>query len=189
MRMRRAQLLSAAFVLLVLNSGWLWAFPAPDLFYIGNVLLHIALGFVLLALLWFVRTPATEALRNRTKLTYVVLSVCGLLGAVLAWIGATGPNMSVVVAHGAAGFLGTALLAGWAWRNAPSVGRATAAALVVALAFPVTAWLRDRYIPRDGDQIVNPLNPPMSMYEEGPGQSSPFFPSSSNTNTGDYIPS
>ncbi|MEZ5362674.1 MAG: hypothetical protein R2748_10155 [Bryobacterales bacterium] len=44
-------------------------------------------------------------------------------------------------------------------------------------------------MPREGDHIVNPLNLPMSMYEEGSRAVLALLPSSSNTNTGDYIPS
>ena len=187
--MTRGRLLGGAFVLLLLNSGWVWAFPSPDLFYIGNVLAHIGLGIILLALLWIAREPIIRQMRGGSWIAYGTLTLCGILGLILAWIGATRPHMAMVVAHGAAGFLGAALFAGWAWRNAPRLGRATAAALTVALAFPAYAWMRDRYFPRAGDQIVNPLMPPMSMDGEGAGKGSPFFPSSSDTNTGEYIPS
>jgi Flp pilus assembly protein TadD len=185
----RTRLVGGAFLLLLLNSGWVWAFPAPNVFYVGNVLAHIGLGVLLLLTFWLAREPVIRQLRSGSWVAYGVLTLCGILGLVLAWIGATRPHMNVVIAHGAAGFLGALLLAWWAWRNAPRFGRATAAALAVALAFPAYAWMRDRYFPRADDQIVNPLMPPMSMYEEGPGKDSPFFPSSSDTNTGDYIPS
>ena len=186
--MTRARLIGGGFLLLLLNSGWLWAFPAPNLFYVGNVLLHLGLGVALLAVLWLARQPLIRRLRSGSKAGYGVLTLCGLLGLLLAWIGATTPNMNVVIAHGAAGFLGAGLLAAWAWRNAPRLGRATAGALVLALAFPAYSWMRDRYFPRAEDTITNPLTAPASMAEEGPGEGSPFFPSSSNTNTGDYIP-
>ncbi len=186
--MTRARLAGAGFLLLLLNSGWLWAFPAPSLFYIGNVVAHLGLGAVLLAGLWAGRQPLVRRLRGGSRTAYVALSFCGLLGFALAWIGATRSNMGVVIAHGAAGFLGAALLAGWAWRNAPRLGKATAAALALALAFPAYAWLRDRYFPPTADHVVNPLAPPASMHEEGAGPDSPFFPSSSNTASGELIP-
>ena len=39
----------AGFLVLLLNSGYLYAFPAPNLFYAVNVLLHIGLGVVIVA--------------------------------------------------------------------------------------------------------------------------------------------
>ena len=37
--------LAIGLALLLINSGWVWAFPEASLFYIGNVVLH--LGFLL----------------------------------------------------------------------------------------------------------------------------------------------
>ena len=168
--MTRSRLIGAGFLLLLVNSGWLWAFPAANLFYVGNVLAHLGLGVLLIAAFRLSRQPLVESLRASSKATQAVLALCGLSGLALAWIGATRANMGVVVAHGAAGFLGAVLLARWAWKNAPRMGRATAAALVLALSFPAYAWLRDRYFPRAGDTIVNPLTPPHEHVRGRPGR-------------------
>ena len=39
-----ARWVAAGFLLLILNSAYLWAFASPTVFYMGNVLLHVALG-------------------------------------------------------------------------------------------------------------------------------------------------
>jgi len=175
-------------LLLLLNSGWVWAFPEADLFYIANVLLHLGLGVFLLAAFWAGRGELLRAARG-DRPVFVLLSVAGVLGLVLAWIGATTPNMKVVVAHGAAGFVGAAALAVWARRRSPRFAAAIGAALVVSLGFPAYAALRSNYYPAADDRIVNPTTAPVSMDYEGAGVDSPFFPSASTTNTGDLIPS
>ena len=38
-----------AFVVLLLNSAYLWPFAEPTLFYLGNLILHMLLGLVLTA--------------------------------------------------------------------------------------------------------------------------------------------
>lgn len=169
-------------MLLLVNSGWIWAFPSPDLFYLGNVLLHVLLGIALWARLWFSSEEIFQSAR-RTPSPVAFLSISAVLGAVLCFIGATRPHLWVVIAHGGCGFVGALLLA--RVRNWKPV----AVALGVALVLPLGSNVRDRRFPRDGDRIVNPTSPPVSMYEEGAGSDSPFFPSASNTNTGDLIPS
>ncbi len=179
---RRSRLYAAAFVLLLVNSGWIWAFPSPDLFYLGNVLVHVVLGIALWVGLWFSSDEIFQSARHKPS-PVAFLSISAVLGAVLCFIGATRPHLWVVIAHGGCGFVGALLLA--RVRNWKPVG----AALGVALLLPLASNVRDRWFPRDGDRIVNPTSPPVSMYEEGAVSESPFFPSASDTNTGDLIPS
>ena len=178
---RRARLYAAAFLLLLVNSGWIWAFPSPDLFYLGNVLLHALLGAALSAGLWFSRGGIFRAAR-RNRAAAALLSAGAALGGALCVIGATRPHLGVVIAHASCGFAGAALLARGRLR------KPLAAALGAALLLPAAAHMRGRWFPRAGGRIVNPASPPLSMYAEGGGAESPFFPSSSVTDTGGLIP-
>jgi len=58
--------------------------------------------------------------------------------------------------------------------------------LLVTLALAAIVF---RFGRPDTDRIHNPKTPPLSMTQEGAGPKSPFWPSSSNTNTGGLIPS
>ncbi len=153
------------------------------------MLLHVGLGAGLLAALWLSREPLLRELRRSSKLSLILLSVCGLLGLALAYIGATTANYGVVLAHAVAGVLGAALLWAWLRRSAPAASGAVAAALALGLLLPAGSWLRDRYAPRQADRIENPLWAPASMDGEGGGPQGPFFPSAANTTTGKLIPS
>ena len=43
-------------VLLLINTAYIAAFASPTIFYMGNVVLHLALGVALaIVLLWFIR--------------------------------------------------------------------------------------------------------------------------------------
>ena len=141
--------------LLLLNSGWVWAFPEANLFYVANVLLHVGLGVALLVILWAARGEVLRSVR-RAWPVFFLLSAAGALGLLLAWVGATAPNMKIVAAHGAAGFLGAGLLAGWVRKRSPRFAAATGAALILALGFPIYSALRANYYPIAEDRIVNP---------------------------------
>ncbi len=177
-----ARLAGPALVFLVLNAGWLWAFPSADLFYVANTLLHIAVGAALAIGLWVSRQEIFATVRAHRAVT-VVLSASALAGAVLCVVGATRPYWALVVLHGALGFGGVALLAR-VWRD-----RRIAVGLVVALSLPIGSAVRDRWMPREGDRIINPTEAPLSMEFEGGGVDSPFFPSASQTASGGKIPS
>jgi len=185
----RSRVIPVCFLLLLLNSGWLWAFPDPNVFYVANVAAHLLAGAALLGALWLWRGEAVRALRRNGRLAAAVLTLAGALGLVLAVIGATRDHLPVVVIHGALGFAGAALLAVWAAGRYPRFARLTGAALALALALPLFSWVRAEWFPRENERIVNPTAAPLSMYEEGGGPESPFFPSSSMTNTGGLIPS
>ncbi len=187
--MSKSKAVAVGFLLLVVNSGWIWAFPEASLFYVANVLLHIGLGGMLLAALWFSRLPAVAGIRTGSKAAFAVLSVAGVLGVVLSVIGALKPHLWIVYLHLAAGFAGVGLLiAGTRSRHA-DFSRPLSAVLVLACLLPAGAQLRLRWYPSEQERIQNPLSAPLSMEYEGGGPSSPFFPSASQTNTGGYIPS
>jgi len=187
--MNRTRILYIAFLILLLNSGWVWAFPQPSVFYIGNVLLHIGLGMALLAALWLSRAEAMRLFRARARPAVAVLSAAGVLGLVLSYIGAKSAYLGIVVLHGFLGFLGAFL----AWLYFAKRRDLPAKPLVmvfgIALLLPLASWVQREWFPRDVDRIVNPTIAPISMDHEGGGVDSPFFPSSSVTNAGGLIPS
>ena len=187
--MTKARVVAAGFLLLLLNTGWVWAFPEAGVFYLANVLLHIGLGAGLLAALWVSKAQAVKAFRSHARGATATLSVAGALGIVLCYIGATRPHLWVVVVHGSLGFLGAALVWGYARGRLPRFSRALGVAFLVALALPSSRWLQLRWFPSADDRIVNPATAPVSMEYEGSGSGSPFFPSSAQSNTGDLIPS
>ncbi len=179
---RLSRVAGAAFLLLLVNSGWLWAFPSANILYVANVLLHVLVGLGLAAGLWFSSIEVFRRARSDRRAA-LALSVCAALGIVLCVIGATRPHLAVVAIHGAFGFAGAAILA---------IGRGDrriAAFAALALLLPVFSAARNRWFPSDHDRIVNPTEAPLSMDYEGGGRGSPFFPSAAQTDTGTTIPS
>lgn len=179
---RGQRVAGAAFLYLVLSAGWLWAFPSADLFYVANVLLHVVAGIALALGLWLSGREIFRRVRSR-RWALGVLSVSAVLGGALCVIGATSPNLPLVVAHAACGFAGVALLA------LGRRDRRIAAALGVALLLPVVSAVRSRWFPSEAERIVNPVHAPLSMDHEGGGVDSPFFPSASQTASGGRVPS
>jgi Flp pilus assembly protein TadD len=148
----------------VLNAAYVAAAPSPTIFYIGNVLLHLILGAA--SVVWLGRT-------YRSNARVVPLLLAGVLGVYLIFAGATTDHRAILLAHIALAVIGLALLMP-RWTVPLAVLTVVAAAL--------------RFAPSP-DRIRNPEVTPVSMTEEGAGPRSPFWPSSSNTNTGAIIPS
>jgi tetratricopeptide (TPR) repeat protein len=172
---------AAAFLLLLVNSGYLRAFPAPNLFYAANVLLHIGLGFVLFLVFWRLQWGGSS-LR-------ISVLLAGITGLALAVVGAKTPYRWLVLLHivccaAMAGLIG----AQWRAAGPARLWKAFAACAVVAAALPAAARLRERFYPDPKNRIINPARAAASMDEEGGGPSSPFFPSGAVTNTGNIIP-
>ena len=178
---RREWVAGAAFLFLLVNSGWLWAFPSANLLYVANVLLHVLAGLALACALWLAGSEVFRRARSHRP-ALAVLSACALLGLALCVIGATRPNLPVVAVHAACGFAGAGLLA-LRLRD-----RRIVAALAIALLLPAYSHVRDRWFPSELDRIVNPTEAPLSMEDEGGGRASPFFPSASQTATGGTVP-
>ena len=187
--MSKSALVAIGFIVLVLSSGWIWAFPEANLFYLASVVVHIGLGFSLVILFWLAREKIFNDFRSTGRIALVSISVAAVLGLTLCIVGATLPNRSILVTHIAFGFTGAVLITSWAWKKHPMFARSLCVALVLALGLPVLSSVRLKWFPRTHDRIINPVNAPLSMDYEGGGRSSPFFPSSSVTNTGELIPS
>ncbi len=167
-----------AFVFLI-NTGYVAAFGTPSLFYMGNAVLHLVLGLVL-----------TVALIRIAQTAPRMMALPAALGIVLAIIGNTRDHRWVLEAHVAFGIAATAVLIAWARRaNQQQIYRALLAGSAVALLLPLFTTVLKRSSAAARARIENPLIVPTSMEGEGAGPKSPFWPSSSNTNTGGTIPS
>lgn len=150
--------------LMIANAAYIAALPSPAIFYVANVLLHLALGVA--AIVWLFKRRGWSA-------KMMPLALTALLGVYLIFTGAVTSNRWVVAAHIALGVAGLAVLLP-RWRLALAV--LTIAAAALRFGIPET-------------RIHNPRVAPASMSEEGAGPRSPFWPSSARTNTGGLIPS
>ena len=156
-----------AFVALLVNTAYIGAFAEPSIFYMGNVLLHVALGALLFLL----------GIRYLPKPLMIVAAGVFGTGAFLTWNGAVLPNQKVLWVHIAVGLIGVLLIG----LRFPKLRTAT----LVLLIGGIGLYFR----PQHEIRIVNPTVVPVSMEEEGDGPSSPFWPSSSRTNVKGAIPS
>ena len=177
------------FLALLLNSGYIWAFASPTAFYIGNMVAHLVLGLALAAAFAWQRIRYPE-LRRGTNVAAVLFAVAIGCALYLVKVGNLIVHRRVLVAHIAAALLGTLALAPHVWRaGTPKFRNAFAACLAFALLFPACVTVYSRRFPDPRARIRNPQTAPLSMQQEGDGPRSPFFPSSSRTNTGGTIPS
>jgi hypothetical protein len=80
------------------------------------------------------------------------------------------------------------------YRTAPAISIARLewngylGALLFLVIFPAGITSCRHYFPSRWDRIRNPITAPASMFEEGDGAQSLFFPSSASTTTGKTIP-
>jgi len=152
------------FVLMLLNAAYTAALPSPTVFYIANMVLHLALGAGVVLWLCYAKRNSPRA---------VPLALAGLLGVYLIFTGATTNHRWALLSHIALAVVGLAILAP-RWRASLIVLSIVAAALRFGL---------------PQDRIHNPKSVPLSMTDEGAGPHSPFWPSAARTNTGGKIPS
>ena len=180
--------LFVCFIALLLNSAYLAAFADPSLWYYANVALHPILGLAL-AVVAAKKGPYPFG-------PFFALGVGLGLGVLILFVGATRSHALVVYAHVAVSVLGAGLLAVHLWqkisREAPGRAawavRVSFAVVLVAAIGASAAWAtRDGRL-RRAYRIVNPTVAPVSMNEEGRGPTSPFFPSSADTNVRGIIP-
>ncbi|MCC6861692.1 MAG: tetratricopeptide repeat protein [Bryobacterales bacterium] len=172
---------SAGFLLLLLNAAYLAAWPSPTVFYMANALLHLALGTALLAGLGFLyrRAPAAAAF----------FLAAALAAGYLVIRGNTAEHRWVLWLHIAAAAGGLAAMLPYvARRAAPAFRLGFYAALVLLAVVPLAGAAYRKFVPDPRDRIANPTRVPASMDEEGGGPRSPFFPSSARTSVGGIIP-
>ena len=158
------QIASILFLLLLVNSAYLAGFATPSVFYMVNVLLHIAFGVVAVGLFaWTIRREA--------KWGAALLVASAGVGLLLAKVGNTYDQRTLLYAH-----IAVALVAVLA------CGRRYQIATAVLALIPLGATLYQRAYPLEADRIRNPRTVPVSMEEEGNGPQSPFWPSAAKTN-------
>ena len=184
---------AAGLIALLINTGYLAAFATPTIFYMANVLGHLALG-VAVALFGFAALMRARDLRRALRLPAAFFVAALVIGLYLAVHGNLAGDRPVLIAHVIAGAAAVAALVPVAWRGwrersgarVWSCAFGVAAAWLVALPIGVTLYFRAH--PAPGARIVNPSTAPLSMSAEGGGAHSPFFPSSAQTNVGGIIP-
>ncbi len=152
--------------LFLVSTGYIAAFSTASLFYMGNVVFHLAggIGLAAVVVLNFRRWPLLAA----------TLACSALAGLALIPLGNTMPHRWLLMLHIVLGTVAVGAAMQWKWMRV-----AFAAALVLQLA----------HFTGKPDPIRNPVVVPTSMAEEGAGPKSPFWPSSANTDTGKTIPS
>jgi len=198
-RRQPAKWVFIAFVILVLNSGYLAAFAEPSLFYMLNVLLHVVLG-VALVIPFFIfvrRFLENDAPKGKElaiymgRLGYWCLAPCVLTGLYLAVVNATHLHGWILYFHIAAGFIGVAFfqkairsVAHKVSTNNPYdvAGRVAWIVVVISIFFPILIGIYNLLLPGDGERIVNPallqekLDDPAGWNFDGP-----FAPSTVST--------
>jgi len=191
---RLTTVVGAGFVLLLVNSAYVWAFAFPTLFYVANVLLHLGLGLALAAafLVLLVRRPE---LRRPLAAATACFTAALIFGVFLAVAGNVTDHRWAYWVHIASAFAGIAAIAvavtaprSPVTRGSIVFKRACAAACVLLLVLPASAAVYRRHVVDARFRIRNPTIVPASMPEEGGGPQSPFFPSSAQTNVGGIIP-
>jgi len=173
----KTRIAAALFVFLLVNSGYIAAYPAPTLFYMGNVVAHLAVGVLLMvAAIWGVKRYPTES---------GAFLAAGLVAVLLAAKGNTLDHRAILWLHVCLAVAAAALVVFRFRRQIPYC----VPACLLAVLLPVSAAVWNRAHPGLNARIVNPPSPPLSMDQEGLGAVSPFAPSSARTTSGHIIPS
>ncbi len=162
--------------ILLINSAVLAAFPTTaSIFGIGNVLLHIVLGAVIGVL-------AAILLRKERRLLWIVIAAVS--GVLLAVIGNTRDHRLILLIHVVISLAAIAVL--FSRRQYFLLAKVSGAAAALIL---VAGACYRLFVPHPEDHITNSRVVPLSMYQEGAGPKSPFFPSGANTSNGRLVPS
>jgi tetratricopeptide (TPR) repeat protein len=175
--------------LLIVNSAYIAAFPQASVFYMANVVLHLGLGLALMVM--------AAMLAKRYPRECGAFLLAGVPAIYLAVKGNTMDHRWILWLHIVLAVTVVVLVFLLPSREFPSRDREGAVwrsrrpkfalALALLALVPISAGLYHRSHP--GEPIRNPVSPPLSMDFEGAGASSPFAPSSAQTNTGKIIPS
>ena len=191
-----------AFLILLINSAYLFSFGEPTLFYIFNVLFHVGLGVVLI-IPFSIYTYQYLGRSLQAHIQKKQISTLGQVGSIgiivgiisggyLMIVGATTPYRWLLITHIVSVSAGSILLCIHLLRDTelltPLFKKISIGVLAVVLLFPIGAKLTQHYLPNETYLVENPALPPTSMYEEGGGTTGHFFPASVETETGALIP-
>jgi Flp pilus assembly protein TadD len=191
-----SRLLVGLIVFLVVSAGYLYAYPQPNVFYAGVVLLHTLAGVVttvlLLAFLYrLLRDSSVEA-----RLGWLLLLGGGILGCVLIYTGTPRDEWRWLYLHIVLCLAGVGILfadrlgqRGWLGASAGAALIRSAFCLAVLAGLGTGAWYMRNSRWENRARIENPVMPPATMNGEGDGPQGPFFPSSAQVYGGQKIPS
>lgn len=180
------------FLLLLINSSYLFSFGEPTLFYITNILIHIVLGILLIIpfSIYLYRKIKTISLLGQISIFCIIIGI--VTGVYLMIVGATTPYRWLLISHIISISVGSILfcvhlLTDNEYRS-KKFNKFIIGVLVAAVFFPIGAKLSQHFLPNENYLVKNPALPPTSMYEEGGGTTGHFFPASVETDTGNLIP-
>ena len=180
------------FLILLLNSAYLFSFGEPTLFYISNVLLHVGLGVLLIIPFGIYVYRQFKRISRLGQIGIIGIAIGIISGGYLMIVGATTPYRWLLITHIFSISVGSILLCIHLLRDqsllTPLLKKISIGVLAVVVLFPVGAKLTQHYLPNKTYLVENPALPPTSMYEEGGGTTGHFFPASVETETGALIP-
>ncbi len=182
----------SAFLILLINSAYLFSFGEPTLFYIFNVLLHVGLGILLILPFSIYVYKRFGWVSTLGQIGMIGIIVGIISGGYLMIVGATTPYRWLLITHIISVGVGSILFCVHLLRDSevltPSSRKLGILVLIGILLFPVGARFAQHYLPNETYLVENPALPPTSMYEEGGGTTGHFFPASVETETGALIP-
>ena len=181
------------FIVLLVNTAYIAAFPTATVFYMTNVMAHLVLGVVLAIAVLL--TLASSGLASAAPVSLGFFLVSAVFAGAITWLGNIHANAWMLWTHIASAALGVVTLIPYVWKKATEgegglqfrKGFTWAMALLVV--FPALGLTWRKVVPHPADKITNPTVVPISMAEEGGGPKSPFYPASAQTNVGGIIPS
>ncbi|MDE0313685.1 MAG: tetratricopeptide repeat protein [Candidatus Poribacteria bacterium] len=180
------------FLILLLNSAYLFSFGEPTLFYILNILFHLALGIVLIVPFAIYLFQKFKNISSLGRIGVFGLIVGIATGGWLMVVGATTPYRWLLITHIISISVGSLLFTVHLLKDStnlsPRFKNVIVCVLVGVVFFPIGAKLSQHYFPNKDYLVKNPALPPTSMYEEGGGPTGHFFPASVETETGNLIP-
>ena len=141
MRVTLRTVVAVSLLLLVVNAGYIWAFATPSIFYMGNVLAHLALGIIVCAAGLALLARDGDLRRGiPIRLATLALAVAFGFGAYLVYKGNVRELHWALQSHIVASIVGVTLVLIYAWRRSgrelPGVRR-YAVALQVAAIFQI----------------------------------------------------
>src|SRR5580698_10578565 len=181
---------------LIISAGYLYAFPQPNIFYAGVVLLHVVAGVVATVLLVPLLAHQFRAGKMASRLGWILMAGGALVGLILIKTGTPRSQWILMYVHIALSLAGfSVLLAEWVgsrgwlaggiWRPFSRYGLCLVS---MGLLFVGARYLRESRWHHQA-RIENPAMPAVNMDGEGDGPSGPFFPSSAQVFGGQKIPS
>ncbi len=193
--MRRWRSLSV--LILALTAVYLYAIPSANIPYALTVLLHAGLGvFATFGILILIFRGALSQETLLARLGWLLFFAGGAIGIILIKIGTPHRFTVWLYTHIALCILGVFILASaWlaarGWLNSGFLQQSLRFAVVaisIAAISAVAWWARD-IAWKHAYRVSNPSIAPATMDQEGDGPNGKFFPSSVQTNDGNYIPS